>query len=257
MRKHLGKARYTAILVLAAAAVILFISIQTTLDRRARAHMMLVLPTPQELAVALHRAGLAPEVLAAAGLGPGSVESVVGEAFQDMAEQPGALGLGDAALGDARRQCSELERVIQSGQATEEQIAAYPAAAAELAQAEAQCEGVLADLFDAGTAGLSNAQRQALSAIRANHRWSLPTEFLVVDRSEAQWVLLRDCLANERIAAQLGEDTDPEAQQILAEARSHPLVAAAKANLDANLAVVTTVWEQAITQDVQDDAPPG
>jgi hypothetical protein len=253
MRKHLGKARYGAIAVLVAAAVFLFLQMKTINDNRARANMMLLLPTPQELAVALHRAGLGPEVLAAAGLGPGNIESVVGEAFQDIAEQPGALDLGDAALGDARRQCSELERIIQSGQATDEQIAAHPAAAAELAQAEAQCEGVLAGLFDAGTAGLSNAQRQKLSAIRANRRWDLPTEFLVVDRSEAQWVLLRDCLANERIAVQLGEDPDPQAQQILAEGRSHPLVAAAKANLDANLDVVTSVWEQAIGQD---DAPP-
>ena len=75
-------------------------------------------------------------------------------------------------------------------------------------------------------------------------------EFLVVDRSEAEWIQLREGLANERVAAKLGQAPDPIARAALAEFRSHPLVAAARANLDANLAVVTTAWEQAASDNV-------
>ena len=67
-----------------------------------------------------------------------------------------------------------------------------------------------------------------------------------MERSEAQWVELRDCLANERIAAALDdEEPDDQAQATLAELRAQPQVAIAKANCDAGLDVVTDAWEQA------------
>ena len=97
------------------------------------------------------------------------------------------------------------------------------------------------------TAGLSENQRAALATIRRNRHWDLPLEFLVVDRAESEWVALRDCLANERIAAKLDdEEPDPVAQAVLGQLRSHPAVLVARGNLDGNLAVLTMVWQQAV-----------
>jgi len=156
------------------------------------------------------------------------------------------LELADGAMADARGQTAALKRVIQSGRATEEQVNAYPVATAALGQIRTERNTLLAGVFEAATADLGQNHRNALTAIRANRNWKLPVEFLVVERSEAQWVHLRDCLANERIAAGLDdEEPDDQAQAILAELRARPQVAVAKANCDASLDVVTNAWEQA------------
>ena len=68
----------------------------------------------------------------------------------------------------------------------------------------------------------------------------------MVDRTEVQWVQLRDYLANERIAEKLGEEPDANAQAALAQIRNNLAVSTAKANLDANLAVVELAWAQAV-----------
>ncbi len=86
------------------------------------------------------------------------------------------------------------------------------------------------------------AQRETLTAIRANAHWKLPTEFLVVERTEAEWVELRAALANERIAARNEEAPNEQRQALLGTARANPAVAAAKTALDANLATVKQSW---------------
>ena len=122
----------------------------------------------------------------------------------------------------------------------------YNAAKTQLSLAKTQRQNVLDDLFASATATLIQSQKDTLTAIRGNSDWDRPTEFLVTNRTDADWLELRDCLAKERIAAAQDEDPDPDAQATLDEYRSASPVAAAKASLDANLGVVTAAWEQAI-----------
>jgi hypothetical protein len=246
MKRHLGKARYPAILVLLIAAVAIFLRIQLVENGKAKAAMLLSVPTSAELALALHRVGLDPEALTAAGVSPSAVETVVGDAVEHLMVNLPLIEAADDAWAQSRQQCDQLKRVIQSGRATEDQIEAYPEARNQLALAEAQRQSLLDDLFSAATDALSESLRNTLATIRGNRNWDLPLEFLVMDRPEPEWVLLRDCLANERIADNFGEDPDPDAQAALAQIRSNPLVAVAKANLDANLTVVATAWHQAV-----------
>lgn len=246
MTKHLGKARYPAIIVLGIVAVALFVRIQMTEQAKARASMLLLAPTADELTSAMLRIGLGPAQLTAAGGSPSAVATVVGDCLVDMIADPAAIELADAAFAGSKQQCDLLKRVIQSGQATSEQIDAYAVAMTQLSLAEAQRHNVLNGLLTSAAASLSASQQSTLAAIRGNRNWDLPIEFLTVDRTEAQWVQLRDALANERISAKLGQQPDPEAQALLQQLRGNPTVATAKANLDANLTVVTTAWEQAI-----------
>ncbi len=246
MRRHLGKARYPALVVLAAIAIVLFVRLQLVDRSRADAAISLLLPTSSELTGALIRTGLDAEALAAAGLSASNVNTVVSNVYQHLIGVQNLLDLADGNIGDATRQAAALKRVIRSGRATQQQIDGHAVATAAIAQAGPQRGALLAGIFEAGTADLSQNRRNALSAIRANRRWKLPVEFLVVERSEAQWVELRDCLANERIAAGLDdEDPDDQAQAILADLRAQPQVAIAKANCDAGLDVITDTWEQA------------
>ena len=249
MRKHLGKARYPALVVLVAVVMVLFWRTQLVDRTRAHAAVLPLLPTSSELATGLIRAGLDPEALAAAGLSPGNVTALVGDAYEHLIANQTALELADAAHAQARQQADQLKRVIQSGRASQEQIDAYPAATLEVSQIQTQRQLLLAGIFEAATADLSQSKRNTLAAIRANRDWKLPLEFLTVDRTEAQWVELRDCLANERIAAEIDdEEPDSQAQAVLAQLRGIPAVASARANFDANHAVVMTAWEQTVGQ---------
>jgi hypothetical protein len=242
MTRQIGKARYPAIALLAIASVVLFFRLQSI--ESARVSAAILLPTPEEVASALIRAGLDPQALAAGGLSIGAVQTVVGNVEAFLAAHPGSLQFADSARAEARQQNDQLTRVVQSGTATEDQVNTLPTARAELAQAEAQLTSLLNEIFDTGTASLPQGQRATLIALRANRNWGLPVEFLVVDRSEPQWVQLRDCLANERISQELDESPDPEAQAWLAQYRANPLVASAKANFDANLGSITAAWNQ-------------
>lgn len=245
--RHLGKARYPAILGLAIVTVVLFARIQLTNQNRAEAAMLLLAPTSSELASTLIRVGLGPEQLAAAGVSPSAAETVVGNVLDHLLANPGSLDLADGAWAESKAQCARLKRLIRAGGATSEQIAAYQTAKSQYAKAGALRNAELDTLFAAATADLGADRRGTLAALRANAAWDLPIEYLVVERTEAQWVALRDCLANERTAAKVGEDPDPAAQAALAQVRSNPLVAAAKMNRDATLAVLTAAWEDAMT----------
>ncbi len=248
MANALGKARYPLIVILVLATVTLFIWTATTQRARARAFTALIEPSAAELAVALIRAGMGPEALAAAGLSPGGATTVVSNLRNFIIANPAALDVADAAFASAKQSVDELKRLIQSGQGAAEDVTAYNAAKTQVLLAQTQRQNVLDDFFNAATASLGQAQQDTLTAIRGNSDWDRPTEFLVLNHTDADWVDLRECLANERIAADQGEDPDPNAQTTLDQYRSAPQVATAKANLDANLVVVTAAWEQAIGQ---------
>lgn len=246
MARALGKARYPLIVILVIATVTLFIWTASTQRARARAVSALLAPTAAELEVALLRAGLGPEALTAAGLSGGNATTVVGDLRTYMTDNAGVLDSADASYASAKQSVDQLKQLIQGGQATNDDLTAYTTANSDLASARPQRSAVLDDFFTAGADSLSPAQKDTLTAIRGNSDWDRPTEFLLLSHTDADWVELRECLANERIAADQGEDSDPDAQTTLDQYRSAAPVAVAKANLDANLGVVTAAWEQEI-----------
>lgn len=248
MARALGKARYPLIVILVITTVTLFIWTASTQRARARAFSALLAPTAAELEVSLLRARLGPEALTAAVLSVSNATAVVGDLRTYMTNNPSVLDSADASYASAKQSVDQLRRMIQSGLGTAEDVTAYNVAKVQLSLAKTQRQSVLDDLFTAGTATLSQAQRDTLTAIRGNSDWDRPTEFLVTNHTEADWVELRDCLANERIAAAEGEDPDAGAQTILTAYRNDASVSSAKANLDANLGVVTAAWEQEIGQ---------
>ncbi|MEE8154581.1 MAG: hypothetical protein V3T53_06425 [Phycisphaerales bacterium] len=246
MAKAFGKACYPLIVLLALATISLFIWTASTQRARARTFTAFLEPTASELTVALMRAGLGPEALTAAGASASAAATVVNDAREYMIANPAALSLADTSYASARQSVDQLKRLIQSGQGTDEDLVAYSAAKSQLFQATLQRQGVLDAVFGAGSASLNPSQTNRLAAIRNNSAWDRPTEFLVANRPDAQWVELRNVLAHTRITADLGETPAPEAVATLSEYAGYPQVAAAKARLDANLVVVTAAWEQAI-----------
>ncbi|MCC7011089.1 MAG: hypothetical protein IT454_00890 [Planctomycetes bacterium] len=201
--------------------------------------------TTTDSAVLATRAGLDAESLAASGVTSSSVASVIATLVTAEGDLTTPLSQLDAAHTSARAARNAAERKIQSGSATQQEIAGFAALESALASAQTARDGALNSLFTSATAGLTAGQRAALSAIRSNRSWKLPTEFLVTSRTEAEWIALRDALSNERAAAKNGETPNATCQALLGTERAVAAVASAKASLDTNLASVTSAWNAA------------
>jgi hypothetical protein len=67
-----------------------------------------------------------------------------------------------------------------------------------------------------------------------------------VNRTQEEWVQLRDALANERIALEYEDTLDQAMQAQLAIWRSNESVAAATSGIGANLQAITTAWNAAM-----------
>ncbi len=200
------------------------------------------------LDVMLRRAGLDPRALAAAGLSSQAATSVVQAAAAHVAQHGGDLTAADTAFLTAKPAADRLERKVQSGTATQEEIAAYPNQRAAANTAAAQRTAALDALFSAATANLTAPARATLGKIRANQGWQLPIEYLVADRTQAQWVALRDALAGERYCAEYHETLDAGVQTLLAGVRADGAVATATTGLATNSDSIGSAWASALSQ---------
>jgi hypothetical protein len=211
-------------------------------DSAARA---VVYPVPTDFKAKLLAAGLSPRALAAAGVSSISVLPTLQAAADQMNAAPIALDNAEETRSNARVAADALARKIQSGKASQEEIASYPAAKAALESAEAACQSVLDGYFTAATANLTSNQRAALITIRANKAWTLPEQYLVVNRSESSWVALRDALANERIAVELPGSASQSCTDLLSTVRADPAVSFATTSIQTGLTQITTAWNTA------------
>jgi hypothetical protein len=200
---------------------------------------------PTDFRTTLIRAGLDSTALAAAGVSTNSVSSVLQAVSTTINNDPSRLSNSDTAYATARRDVDRLKALIESGKASQEDVSSYQSASASLATATAARQAALDAYFTAGGGVLSEGQRTTLTAIRANRTYELPIEFLVVNRSQQEWVDLRDALANERIEPEVGEEPDPGDQAALATWRAVNAVASAKSSTESNLASITTSWNSA------------
>jgi len=198
------------------------------------------------LVTALYRAGLQPENLAAAGVSAESTTTIVGNVKTWLSQNASTLASADSRLGSAVPAKESLWRKVQSGLGSQGDVTALDAAVTEFNAALAGQASTVNAMFDAGTASLSSETKATLVLERTSQlAWSLPMTYLVKDRTQADWVALRDALDNERVSAKLGEDPDQAAQALLATVRADSTIATAKTNLDTKLGAVTAAWEAA------------
>jgi len=240
MSKPIRTARTSLVIIAAICAIVLLYS--SIIQGWAMAP-----PSPTDLAVALHRVSLDPESLTAAGLSPTEADEIVGEVQTHMTATPGALDAADAGCASSKIAYNDMLRTIRAGIASEQEVGSLPGLASDLATDESTRDAMLNDIFETTIAlEFTNPQQTALENIRANRHWKLPVEYLVVNRSEQEWVDLRDALAHERICEETGEEVDPEIAAFLAQVRSDAAVSGAMASLSTGLALVTSAWEDAV-----------
>lgn len=199
-------------------------------------------PSDADVAAALVRAGLGPESLASSGVSTDGTAAVVGDARSHLDTHYTLLETADASYAHARQDVERLERVIQGGAVTPENLAELSTARSQLSSAAAARQLVLDEVFASAVAGLAAGQVQTLSALRSNRSWDVPIQYLTSARTEAQWVQLRDALSSVRFAEEYNEQPDAGSQQTKLNADSQPAAAVALVNLQVNLATVTAVW---------------
>jgi hypothetical protein len=214
-------------------------------DSATSAPKLVVFPLPTDFKVRLLRAGLTPRALAAAGVSVNSVLPTLQAAADQMNGAPTALASADAGYASARAAADALATKIQGGKASQEEIASYPAAKTALESAEAARLSVLDGYFAAATANLTANQRTALITIRANKAVGFSEEYLVVERTEAQWLALRDALSTERQAIELPDMASEAATQLLTAFRADPAVAFAMTSAQTGLTQITSAWNTA------------
>jgi hypothetical protein len=203
-------------------------------------------PASTPMAATMMRVDLGADRLAAAGVSTQATTSAIDTAIAKVAQA--SLETADANYAAKKPACDALERKIQSGLGSAEDVTAYQQASAQLATATAARKAALDEIFTAGIAGLPSEQRTTLTMIRANSSWKLPVQYLTVNRSEADWVKLRDYLDARRIYQADGEDVPAEITTFLASVESNIAVSKAKADLDAGLPLVQAAWNAAVTE---------
>jgi len=204
-------------------------------------------PVSTQNAQIMTRSGLSAEAICAAGVTQAQqVTALVSAVEAVIALDPNALTALDEDFSAKKVTYDQLLRTVQSGLATPQQIAQLPVAKSELDAAEAAREGYKASLRSTGLATVSPSVAALVNAIYANRDWSeLAVQYRVESRPDADWVLLREALATERVAAQYGEPFPASAQSYLASVNAGAAVSAAKVNLDTYLFAVQTSWNAA------------
>jgi len=203
-------------------------------------------PTSDQLAVALYQAGLDPEALTAAGVQEGQIATLVAEADEVLTAQLATLILSQADLATATNQVAQLKRAIRAGIADENAVANLATAQSNANTARSSIDAIHDALFDAATEHLDPAVVTRLETIAANRRWDLPIQYTVNNRTEAQWVALRNALANIRICDEYGEDPHGACVSLVNGENADESIAQATSNLGNNLANVTTAFDSAI-----------
>jgi len=193
------------------------------------------------------RLGLGADVLSAAGVASGEVPDMASAIYAAVAGAQTSLADLDQSYAAQRTDVDRLRRKVRSGLASAQEVEDLASAKTALAAAESSRDAHLDGLRAAALAEVDATTQAKLAQVWANRTWnSLPVEFLVEERTEAEWVLLRDDLDAERIAADEGTSCPSASATHLAECRADSSVSTAKVNLDSYLAGVQTAWNGAV-----------
>ena len=201
-------------------------------------------PANTEFAGVLLRLDLGADALSAAGVSGEQVSTAVAAA--QGAYSRATLANLDRTFIQAKQTADRLLRLVQSGKGSQEDVTALRTAETALATATSARESYFTGLRMAALATLSGNQATILGRIHENRSWGLPTQYLVKDRTQAEWVALRAALATKRISERYEDEEFPqETQSYLSAIDGDGEIAAAKVNLDSHMASVQTSWNTA------------
>lgn len=105
---------------------------------------------------------------------------------------------------------------------------------------------MLAAAYAAAVAGLPTSVRPTFDRAASNRLRDLPSEYLVLDRSESQWQALRKALRHVATCQKLSVAPAAHFAQLIADTNSEPSVIAAKSALALNQLAIKQSLQSAL-----------
>lgn len=201
------------------------------------------IPIERQVSRLMHRVGLEPQALAAAGVTPQQAGTIASRTESWIGENGATLDAQSSALRDATQQVSRLERKVRAGQASQEDLTTLAAARSSAASGQTAFDATLAAAFTHAAEGLGDNTKTALAQIKANRSWKVPVQYKVVGRTEGEWVSLRDALLEIRSASAMEREPGEWATDLVTAANADSAVAAAAVAVDNNLTGISNAIE--------------
>ncbi|GAB4547568.1 MAG: hypothetical protein Tsb0013_07380 [Phycisphaerales bacterium] len=193
----------------------------------------------------LARAGLKPEVFAAAGVSGATVSQIVGGLALDSDFGLDQFRSAWGAHLETSRAVREREREIRAGLASEAEIADLGQLRSAASASEAALGSSESSVLDLVEAVVTASQAEAIATIRANSELGVPLPYAATDLGAVDRVRLRDALSMRKYADQHGMALDAETAAFLEEIDGRPEVIAAAAGLD-DLELVRSSYDGAL-----------
>jgi hypothetical protein len=199
-------------------------------------------------ATALLRLSLGPEALASAGLTPLEAKGVIDAGVSAWESFHPALSEADAKAAALRGPVEDLARQVRAGKTDAGQVEELATMREALTVALAERKQVLDGFWAAATEGTNQSARASLATLRANAHWQLPSAYLVVERTQAEWVALRNVLDHHAVCAELGTAPKDSMVYALQTAKANQSVAEALAAAHTYLPAIQAAWDAALSQ---------
>lgn len=183
--------------------------------------------------------GVTPTTLATLGASNQQVSTIVAGARGMCEGEGGAFGQAHVAWEEAATTLSRLESKAQRGDLTDQERASLESQRQTVNTLRSARDQIVGNVRTLVESTLDAQQDAGLASVRAASHINLPEPYKVLARTDAEWITLRDRLAEERTLAERGE---PVGQSVEAE----PEVQVAQAALEGRLASVRTAWRQAL-----------
>lgn len=205
-------------------------------------------PSSLRLELVLHTIGLDPKTLTASGVDAAQVQVLVREARTALENVNDALVVAESELSALRVREADLERMVRAGIDRENALQALTQARVALADAEQRVASARQAIWNAATAHLQSGVVSKVQRVAQARRWELPIEYAAAERSEQEWVELREALSHVRWCQSRGESVDESASSVVSRENSRTEVAEAKVRLDTYFDVVSASFRSAVDE---------
>lgn len=203
-----------------------------------------------EIEVLMLRLGMTQEVLAGAGLNGASLQSALAAQQLDLETAVDTLSTHDAAVAEARVTMDALRRKVKSGLATDEEVTALAAAKASFESSTAARETFLQGVCAGFCEQVSSDAASTLETVLASPAWvkKLPVEYRNAERTDEEWLAIRDALASKKTHEQMGFEVPEETTTFLASLNADSTVSSTKTTCEANIAGVQSTWDAVFSE---------
>lgn len=200
----------------------------------------------KDIALVMRTAGFTPEHLAAAGVTRLEFDGLADAALAYCLQADRVLGFQTAHknLNIMRANATKVpgKRTVLEGQGVP----------TTLAQAQGQLDDLKNAAFNFIATELPGDKKAKLASIRANDKHAVPAYYKVVERTDAQWLELRNALSAKRIADKQSKPCPEQATSVLSAAHGNQTVSACKDGYAAALAIIKDEWAIKLPRQAQD-----